>query len=56
MNTFSSKGMPLQVNLSIGGVCAPNGTTLNMLYQKADEALYDVKNHGRNGISLLRLS
>ncbi len=56
MNTFSSKGMPLQVNLSIGGVCAPNGTTLNTLYQKADEALYDVKNHGRNGISLLRLS
>ncbi len=55
MNLFSRRGVPLQVNLSIGGVCARNGTTLNMLYQKADEALYDVKNHGRNGISLLRL-
>lgn len=56
MNLFTSRGSPLQVNLSIGGVCAPNGTTLNILYQKADEALYDVKNHGRNGISLLRLA
>ena len=56
MNVFSSKGAPIQINLSIGGVCAPNGTTLNLLYQKADEALYDVKNHGRNGISLLRLA
>ena len=55
MGVFSSKGIPLSVNLSIGGVCAPNGTTLNTLYQKADEALYEVKNHGRNGISLVRL-
>ncbi len=55
MGVFSSKGIPLSINLSIGGVCAPNGTTLNTLYQKADEALYEVKNHGRNGISLVRL-
>ncbi len=56
MSVFTSKGMSLQINLSIGGVCAPDGTPLNTLYQKADSALYDVKNHGRNGISLLRLS
>lgn len=56
MGLFSSKGMPLHINLSIGGVCAPNGVTLNTLYQKADEALYDVKNNGRNGMSLLRLA
>ncbi len=56
MNVFSSKGTPLAIRLSIGGVCAPNGVSLNTLYQKADEALYDVKNHGRNGISFLRLT
>lgn len=55
MSAFSSNGILLHISLSIGGVCAPGGTTLNTLYQKADEALYAVKNHGRNGISLLRL-
>lgn len=55
MRGFPGKDIPLQINLSIGGVCAPSGVSLDILFLNADEALYDVKKHGRNGMSLLRL-
>ena len=45
--------MPL--SLSIGGVIAQNASTLNTLFAKADEALYAVKERGRDGIVLNRI-
>ena len=45
--------MPL--TLSIGGVIAKNESTLNTLFSKADEALYAVKEKGRDGIVVNRI-
>ncbi len=51
IGTFRHHGIPLDITLSIGGVCIRSGTTLNRLFRLADEALYEVKNHDRDGIS-----
>ncbi len=55
MGTFTHQGASLDITLSIGGVCLRSGTTLNRLFRLADEALYEVKNHGRNGISFKQI-
>ena len=56
MGTFTHQGASLGITLSIGGVCLRSGTTLNRLFRLADEALYEVKNHGRNGISFKQIA
>ena len=52
MKAFKHQGKPMPLTLSIGGVIAKNETTLNMLFAQADEALYVVKEQGRDGIVL----
>lgn len=54
MRTFRNSKGPMPITLSIGGVIARNNTTLNALFAKADEALYIVKERGRDGIELDR--
>ena len=53
MKAFTNDGAPLPITLSIGGVIAPGNVTLNTLFSQADEALYAVKNRGRNGILIV---
>ncbi len=55
MKEFKNQGDPMPLTLSIGGVIAKNESTLNMLFAKADEALYIVKERGRDGIVLNRI-
>lgn len=55
MKEFKNSKGPMPITLSIGGVIAKNGTTLNALFAKADEALYTVKSRGRDGIVLDRI-
>ncbi len=48
-----SKAKELRVTLSIGISTFPNdASTMDALLEKADDALYWVKSHGRNGIAL----
>ena len=55
MKAFTHQGEPMPLTLSIGGVIAKNETTLNMLFAQADEALYAVKEKGRDGMILSRI-
>ncbi len=55
MKEFKNQGDPMPLTLSIGGVIAKNESTLNALFAKADEALYIVKERGRDGIVLNRI-
>ena len=55
MKSFKNQGVPMPLSLSIGGVIAQNASTLNTLFAKADEALYAVKERGRDGIVLNRI-
>ncbi len=54
MKAFRNGEAPLPITLSIGGVVAPGNVTLNTLFSQADEALYTVKNSGRDGIALVK--
>lgn len=56
MKSFRYKTLSLKITLSVGGVCATNRASLAALYEKADEALYDVKKRGRNGVAFKSLS
>lgn len=56
MDAFICQGTRLGVTLSIGGVSLRSETTLNRLFQLADEALYEVKNHGRNSVTFRQIS
>lgn len=56
MGAFTCQGICPGITLSIGGVCIHRDITLERLFQLADEALYEVKNHGRDGISFKSLS
>lgn len=49
--TFGDK--KILVSLSIGGTLASKSQSYDELYQKADEALYEIKNRGRNGFEIL---
>lgn len=55
MKEFRNQGDPVPLTLSIGGVIAKNESTLNTLFSKADEALYAVKEKGRDGIVVNRI-
>lgn len=48
-------GLTLSVTLSVGGAFGRGPGSLPELYRTADEALYKVKQRGRNGIFFLRL-
>lgn len=48
--TYTKDGVSITVSVSIGVAVAPtDGTTFDELYQKADQALYEVKREGKNG-------
>ena len=50
---FLGEDMEIPLGVSIGAVFAPDeGTTFDELYKKADSALYEVKQHGKHGISI----
>ncbi|WP_147617648.1 sensor domain-containing diguanylate cyclase [Oxalobacter paraformigenes] len=53
--TFPDQANFPGITLSIGCVCVHREITLNRLFLLADEALYEVKNHGRDGISFKSL-
>lgn len=47
---FMGDDMKIPLGTSIGVVFVPNeGTSFSALYQKADQALYNVKQHGKHG-------
>ncbi|MGL4790503.1 MAG: GGDEF domain-containing protein, partial [Anaerotignaceae bacterium] len=52
-NTYSSDEESVQVSASIGVALFPqHGRTLDVLYEKADIALYDTKIKGKNGYTI----
>ena len=36
-------------HISVGGTRIEKGDSLEIAFKRADQALYDVKNHGKNG-------
>lgn len=40
---------PVWIGISLGGTMVRNGDTLEEVFRRADAALYDVKNHRKNG-------
>ena len=50
---FLGEDMEIPLGVSVGAVFAPDeGTDFAELYKKADSALYEVKQHGKHGISI----
>jgi len=50
---FLGEDMEIPLGVSVGAVFSPDeGTTFDELYKKADSALYEVKQHGKHGISI----
>lgn len=50
---FLGDDMEIPLGVSVGAVFAPDeGTDFETLYQKADSALYEVKQHGKHGLSI----
>lgn len=48
--TYTKDGISIKVSASVGIAMAPeDGVTFDELYQKADQALYEVKRVGKNG-------
>ena len=53
--TFEKDGSVWHISASIGVSIAPrDGTDYDTLYQKADEALYETKKRGKNGVTIYR--
>lgn len=53
--TYSSEGKEVTVSASVGAALAPiNGTDFSQLYEKADSALYQVKNSSKNDYMLYK--
>lgn len=51
MGGFSNQEVYQGITFSIGAVCLHSEVALEILFKLADEALYEVKHHGRNGIA-----
>ena len=50
---YLGEDMEIPLGVSVGAVFAPDeGTDFNELYKKADSALYEVKQHGKHGLSI----
>lgn len=50
---FLGEDMEIPLGVSVGAVFSPDeGTTFDELYKKADAALYEVKQHGKHGLSI----
>ena len=50
---YLGEDMEIPLGVSVGAVFAPDeGTDFETLYKKADSALYDVKQHGKHGLSI----
>ena len=50
---FLGEDMEIPLGVSVGAVFAPDeGTDFDELYKKADSALYEVKQHGKHGLSI----
>ena len=50
---FLGEDMEIPLGVSVGAVFAPDeGTDFAELYKKADDALYEVNQHGKHGISI----
>ena len=50
---FLGEDMEIPLGVSIGAVFSPDeGTDFDELYKKADSALYEVKQHGKHGLSI----
>ena len=50
---FLGEDMEIPLGVSVGAVFAPDeGTDFETLYKKADSALYEVKHHGKHGLSI----
>lgn len=53
--TYSSEGKEVTVSASVGAALAPvHGTDFSQLYEKADSALYQVKNSSKNDYMLYK--
>jgi diguanylate cyclase (GGDEF)-like protein len=50
--SFSYRGEHIHVTISLGLTLSRPGDTLSTLLSRADHALYDAKNHGRNRFAL----
>tara|TARA_R110002051_G_scaffold206321_2_gene272018 strand:- start:66 stop:806 length:741 start_codon:yes stop_codon:yes gene_type:complete len=50
--SFSYRGEHIHVTISLGLTLSRPGDTLSTLLSRADRALYDAKNHGRNRFAL----
>jgi len=50
---FLGADMQIPLGVSVGAVFSPDeGTDFEQLYRKADSALYEVKQHGKHGLSI----
>ena len=49
---FHSRGQSVEVSLSIGIAQLREGDTGEILFERADAAMYDVKNNGRDGCAI----
>lgn len=50
---YMGEDMTIPLGASIGAVLSPNeGTDFHTLYEKADQALYEIKEHGKHGYAL----
>ncbi len=50
---YLGEGMEIPLGVSVGAVFSPDeGTSFDELYNKADNALYEVKQHGKHGLSI----
>lgn len=54
MRHCAPQSATLRVTISVGGIVAKQGDTLDTLFKEGDEALYQVKARGRDGFLILR--
>jgi two-component system, cell cycle response regulator len=49
-HSFSAEGKEVRITVSIGASCLVSGMTIEQLYKRADDKLYEAKRSGRNKV------
>lgn len=52
--TFTYQNLTRKISISVGAVLAREKVGFEILYEEADKALYDTKEHGKNGYRLVQ--